>query len=194
MRAPRFIFAATACLTLAACFGGAKVPAYLLTLTPQAAPVADLVRSASAGEAVTIETPIVPEELDQVRVPAQEGPTAITYIKDLQWVDRPNRMFQQLLSETIKRTTNRVVLDPKQAFLDPGLRVTGTLERFGYDVQTGEVVVIYDAVLSKDGGTRVETRRFRATAPADGTAASVGPAINQAANQVALQAAQWIAG
>jgi cholesterol transport system auxiliary component len=194
MRAPRLIFAATACLSLDACFGGAKVPAYLLTLTPQAAPVADLVRSANAGEAVTIEVPIVPQELEQVRVPAQEGPTAITYIKDLQWVDRPNRMFQQLLTETVKRTTDRVVLDPRQASLDPGLRVTGTLERFGYDAQTGEVVVIYDAALSTAGGARVETRRFRATAPADGTGATVGPAINQAANQVALQAAQWIGG
>ena len=194
MPASRFILAAAACLALTACFGGAKPPPYLLTLTPQAPPVAELARSASAGEAVTIEAPILPEELDQVRVPAQEGPTAITYIKGLQWVDRPGRMFQQLLTETVKRTTNRVVLDPKQAFLDPGLRVTGTLERFGYDAQTGEVVVVYDAALSAAGGTRVETRRFRATAPADGTAATVGPALNQAANQVALQAAQWIGG
>jgi cholesterol transport system auxiliary component len=30
--------------------------------------------------------------------------------------------------------------------------------------------------------------------PADGTAASVGPALNDAANQVAGQVAQWIGG
>ena len=78
--------------------------------------------------------------------------------------------------------------------LDPGLRVTGTLERFGYDVASGQVIVIFDASLSTGGGARVETRRFEATAPADGTAATVGPAINQAANAVALQAAQWIGG
>jgi cholesterol transport system auxiliary component len=44
------------------------------------------------------------------------------------------------------------------------------------------------------GGTRVETRRFEARAPADGTASTVGPALNDAANQVAAQVAQWIGG
>jgi cholesterol transport system auxiliary component len=134
------------------------------------------------------------EELDQVRVPALEGPGQVTYVRDLQWVDRPNRMFQQLLTETVKRTTGRVVLDPKQAGFDPGVRVTGRLDRFGYDAQLGQVVVIYDAALSTSGGSRVQTRRFQASAPADGTAATVGPALNQAANAVALQAAQWISG
>jgi len=46
--------------------------------------------------------------------------------------------------------------------------------------------------LSAGGGARVETRRFTATAPADGTAATVGPALNRAANQVALDVAKWI--
>jgi cholesterol transport system auxiliary component len=48
--------------------------------------------------------------------------------------------------------------------------------------------------LAAAGGNRVETRRFTATAPADGTAASVGPALNRAANQVALDVAKWIGG
>jgi cholesterol transport system auxiliary component len=99
-----------------------------------------------------------------------------------------------LLTETVKRTTARVVLDPRQASLDPGLRVTGTLERFGYDTPTASVIVTYDATLSSTGGTRVETRRFTATAPADGTPASVGQALNVAANDVAAQAAKWIGG
>jgi cholesterol transport system auxiliary component len=193
MRAARLLFAAAACLALTACFGG-KTPSTLLTLTSQAPPAADLVRSAEAGEAVTIELPVLAEELDQVRVPALEGPGQVTYVQDLQWVDRPNRMFQQLLTETVKRTTGRVVLDPKQAGFDPGVRVTGRLDRFGYDAQLGQVVVIYDAALSTTGGSRVQTRRFQASAPADGTAATVGPALNQAANAVALQAASWIGG
>lgn len=192
MRPARLLLSAAACVALAGCFGGSKVPPTLLTLTPQAAPAADLTRSAEAGAAVTIELPVLAEELDQVRVPALEGPTSITYIKGLQWVDRPNRMFQQLLTETVKRTTDRVVLDPKQAGLDPGLRVTGRLDRFGYDAQTGQVVVIYDAALSTAGGSQVRTRRFQATAPADGTPATVGPALNQAANAVALETARWI--
>ena len=32
------------------------------------------------------------------------------------------------------------------------------------------------------------------TLPADGTAASVGPALNAAANQVAAQVASWVGG
>ncbi len=193
MPASRLLFAAAACLALSACFGG-KVPPTLLTLTSQAAPTGDFARTAEAGDAVTIELPTLAEELDQVRVPALEGPGQVTYVQNLQWVDRPNRMFQQLLAETVKRTTGRVVLDPKQAGLDPGVRVTGRLDRFGYDAQLRQVVVIYDAALSTGGGNRVQTRRFQASAPADGTAATVGSALNQAANAVALQAAGWIGG
>ena len=48
--------------------------------------------------------------------------------------------------------------------------------------------------LSTAGGAQVETRRFVATAPADGTAATVGPALNRAANQVAAEVAQWVGG
>lgn len=194
MRSLRLLLPLAATLALQACFGGSKPPATLLTLSPQAAPSTALVRASTAGEAVTIEVPVIGKEIRQVRVPVLEGPGRVTYVEDLQWVDTPDRLFQQLLTETVKRTTARVVLDPSQASLDPGLRVTGTLERFGYDQQSGQVLVIYDAALSTAGGGRVETRRFQATAPADGTAATVGPAINQAANAVALEAARWIGG
>jgi cholesterol transport system auxiliary component len=87
-----------------------------------------------------------------------------------------------------------VVLDPDQTTLDPGVTVTGQLQRFGYDAASGQVIVQYDASLSTAGGNRVETRRFTGTAPADGTAVTVGPALNRAANQVAQQVAQWIGG
>ena len=82
----------------------------------------------------------------------------------------------------------------RQTSLDPGLTVSGELQKFGYDASTGQVVVTYDGSLSTAGGNRVDTRRFTATAPADGTAASVGPALNRAANQVALDVAKWIGG
>ncbi len=188
---------AAVALSLSACAllgGGPKPPPTLLTLTPSAAAPESLVRSANAGETVTIELPVIPKELRSVRVPAQVGPTAVAYIKDLQWVDTPDRLFQDLLSETVLRTTSRVVIDPKQAALDPGLVVSGQLSRFGYEAGEGSVLVRYDAAMSAAGGTRVETRRFEARVPADGTAASVGPALNDAANQVAVLVAQWIGG
>jgi len=188
---------AAVALSLSACAllgGGPKPPPTLLTLTPSAAAPESLARSANAGETVTIELPVIPKELRSVRVPAQVGPTAVAYIKDLQWVDTPDRLFQDLLSETVLRTTSRVVIDPKQAALDPGLVVSGQLSRFGYEAGEGGVLVRYDAAMSAAGGTRVETRRFEARVPADGTAGTVGPALNDAANQVAGQVAQWIGG
>lgn len=184
-------------VTLGACsisslLGGGKTPATLLTLTPQAALQGDATRSASAGEAVTIAVPVIAKELRTTRVPAQVNHTAVAYIEDLQWVDTPDRLFQDLLAETVRRTTGRVVLDPKQSGLDPGITVSGQLHRFGYDAAEQAVIVRFDGALSTAGGTRVETRRFEARVPAAGDAASVGPALNQAANQVAIEAAAWI--
>jgi cholesterol transport system auxiliary component len=174
--------------------GGGKPPLTLATLTPDAADPGPIARTAAAGQAVTIEVPIVPKELRQVRAPVQVSPTDVEYVTDLQWVDTPDRLFQNLLAETVRRRTGRVVLDPNQSGLDPGIVLHGQLQRFGYDAQSRQAVVVFDGALSAGGGAQVETRRFTATAPADGTGASVGPALNSAANQVALEVAKWIGG
>jgi cholesterol transport system auxiliary component len=184
-------------LSLGACAllgGGGKAPPWLLTLTPQAAAPASIARTAQPGEAVTIELPVVPKEIRTNRVPVHSGPIAIAYVKDLTWVDTPDKLFQDLLTETLTRTTNRVVLDPKQSSLDPGVTITGNLSRFGYDAQEGAVVVRYDAAMTRAGGAAVTTRRFEAREPANGTAASVAPAINAAANRVAVEVSQWVGG
>jgi len=172
--------------------GGGKAPATLLDLTSDAAAPAQMNRSAVAGQVVTIAVPVIAKELRTVRIPVQASPTSVEYVANLQWVDTPDRLFQQLLSETLRRSTNRVVLDGMQGALDPGLLVSGQLQRFGYDAATGNVIVEYDASLSVAGGNRVDTRRFTATVPANGTAATVGPALNSAANQVANEVAAWI--
>ena len=194
MRLSRPLFVAVAALSLAACFGGKKVPPTLLTLNSTAPLPASIARTATAGEALTIDVPVISKELSTTRVPALVGPTAVAYIEGLQWVESPDKLFQDLLQETVVRTTNRVVLDPRQSSLDPGVSLTGTLTRFGYDTATGAVVVRYDGALASAGGARVATRRFEASVPADGTAASVGPALNAAANQVAAQVASWVGG
>ena len=174
--------------------GGGKAPLTLQTLTAEAPDPGNVVRNAAAGQAVTIQTPLISNELNTLRVPVQLSPTDVQYVTNLQWVDTPNKLFQALLEETVRRTTNRVVIDPNQTGLDPGVIVHGELERFGYDAQTGQAVVAYNASLSSPDGTQVQTRRFVATAPADGTGPSVGPALNRAANEVAQQVAQWIGG
>ena len=172
--------------------GGSKPPVTLVTLTPEAAEPSAIARTAAAGQSVTVEVPGVSRELNNVRVPVQITPTDVQYVANLTLVDTPPKLFQGLLAETIRRTTNRVVLGVGQTSLDPGLTVSGELQRFGYDASSGQVIVTYDGALSAAGGNRVETRRFTATVPANGTAASVGPALNRAANQVALDVAKWI--
>ena len=183
-------------LSLTACMGGllggGKAPPWLLTLTPQAPAPESVARTAGPGEAVTIAIPVIPKEIRTTRVPVHSGPIAIAYVQDLTWVDTPDRLFQDLLSETVTRMTNRVVLDPNQSALDPGITISGNLSRFGYDEQEGMVVVRYDAAMSRSGGAAVSTRRFEAREPADGTANSVAPAINAAANRVAMEVAQWV--
>lgn len=174
--------------------GGGKTPATLQTLTALSADPGSMTRTSPAGKAVTIAVPVVAKELKTLRVPVQVTPTDVQYVTNLQWVDTPDRLFQNLLAETVRRTTGRVVLDANQTGLDPGLVLSGQLQSFGYDAYKHQVVVQFDGSLAASGGAQVETRRFTATAPADGTGASVGPALNTAANQVAIQVAQWIGG
>ena len=172
--------------------GGGKAPTSLLTLTPEAPSTGEFTRSANAGQSVTVSTPVISKELRTTRVPVRVSPTDVQYVTDAQWVDTPDRLFADLIAETIRRTTNRVVLDPGLTGLDPGLIVSGELQSFGYDAATGQAVVRFDGALSTAGGTRVETRRFEASAPTDGSAQSIGPALNRAANEVALEVANWI--
>ena len=192
--APIAIAAALGGCSLSSMLGGGKAPTTLLTLTPEAADPGAMTRTANAGQAVTIVVPSVPKEIRSVRIPVQVTPTDVQYVPNAQWIDTPDRLFQDLVAETIRRTTNRVVLDPGQAALDPGLVVSGELQQFGYDAQTGQVVVTSDGSLSTEGGSWVEARRFTASVPADGTSTTVGPALNRAANQVAGEIARWIGG
>ncbi len=185
MRLTRPLIVAALAVSLASCFGGKKVPPTLLTLNSLAPAPASIARAAAPGEALTISVPVISKELSTTRIPALVGPTAVAYIEGLQWVESPDKLFQDLLQETVLRTTNRVVLDPRQASLDPGLSLTGTLTRFGFDTASGAVVVRYDGALATAGGTRVETRRFETSVPSDGTAASApsaGPAAPRPAD------------
>jgi cholesterol transport system auxiliary component len=198
MRMLRMVAPAAMALAVCGCSisgllgGGGKAPATLLTITPEAPATGEFTRAAAAGQAVTVNPPVIGKELRTLRIPVQVTPTDMQYVTDAQWVDTPDRLFANLLSETIRRRTNRVVLDPNLTGLDPGLIVAGQLQSFGFDASSGKAVVRFDGTLSTAGGTRVETRRFEATAPSDGTAASIGPALNRAANEVSYKVADWI--
>jgi len=179
---------------LAGCisFGG-KPPAALLTLTSEAKlPIGESQRS-NVAATVTVAVPSSPQELSASRVPVHSGGTAIAYVKGAQWVERPSQLFQRLLSDSLTARTGRLVLSTRQSQLDPGAYLMGELRTFGIDGDTGEAVVTFDAALIRGPETVVEKRRFEArVAVTPIEAAPVGAALNQAANQVAAQVADWV--
>ncbi|TVV72060.1 ABC-type transport auxiliary lipoprotein family protein [Sphingomonas solaris] len=183
-----------AALPLAACISfGAEPPASLATLTPTATLAAGTVRTASDGQTVIVSVPIVPQELSTPRVPVQTGATSVAYLKDAQWIDVPNRLFRELLAETIAATTGRAVLDPRQSSLAGGIRIGGRLNQFGLDSASRSVVVIYDATMAREGAKALQTRRFEARVPITAETPAAGlPALNQAANQGAGEVAGWV--
>lgn len=179
--------------TLAGCLSfGAEPPPSLLTLTPTTPLTAGQAQTAAAERSITIVVPVTPQEIANTRVPVQAGATSIAYVKDAQWVEQPARLFARLLSDTVTQATGRIVLDPRQFSLDPGVRLTGELRQFGLDAASSSAVVVYDAALSRSAG-QVEKRRFEARVPVAAIdAASAGPGLNQAANQVAGEVAAWV--
>ena len=181
-------------LPLAACISfGAKPPPSLLTLNAQSSIAVGETQSSSAARTITIGVPAVPQELATARVPVRSGGTAIAYVKNAQWVENPARLFARLLADTVTARTGRVVLSNRQSLVDPGARLSGELRAFGVDAGTSEAVVTFDASLMRGEEAVFEKRRFEARVPVSPIdAAPVGTALNQAANQVAAQVADWV--
>ncbi len=197
MRLLRLALPVIAALPLAACLSfGESPPDSLSTLTPTSAVPAGQARAARDGQTVIVAVPTVPQELSTPRIPVQSGATAIAYLKDAQWVDAPNRLFRDVLAETIQSRTAHAVLDPRQAAIAGGIRLGGKLTQFGLDSASRTAVAVYDATLvrGKDGAsTGGEVRRFEARVPVTAeTPQAVVPALNQAANQIAVDVADWI--
>lgn len=180
-------------LLLGGCLNlGGDVPDSLLTLTPAAMAPAGSGASGARGEALVLTEFEVPQALDVTRVPVQVNDTEIAYLEDAVWVERPARLFRRLIAETVRARSNRVVIDGD----DPGAlasdRLQGTLRAFGYDARSREAVVTFDAVRNS-ANSAVVTRRFEARVPvAAPETGFVGPALNQAANDVAGQVADWL--
>lgn len=173
--------------------GGGKPPAQLLTLTADAHPGAGEARKAVAGEPVVITIPGASQTIMTNRVAVQDGPVTIAYVKDAFWVEPPVRLFHRILVDTVGAKSGRVVLDPRQSNLEPGVSLSGHLRQFGVVADAGRVVIVYDAILSRGKGKPLESRRFEASEPvAVIEAVPVGSALNRAANRVAAEIAAWI--
>lgn len=190
---PARSFAASAflALVLSGCVSlGPKVPDTLLSLTPEKVVAAGTSASGSYSGAIVVLEPEAEQRLNVTRVPVQIDAANVAYLKKATWVERPARLFQRLLAETIRADGGRLVVEN-----DPGasgLRLSGRLLEMGYDARSESVIVRYDAVKERTGGA-VETRRFEAVVPGvDAEADEVGPALNRAANEVAAQVADWV--
>lgn len=179
---------------LAGCVSfGAKVPPQLLRLSPSTAAPATAGEVLGKGIGVSVSYPTAPVELANNRVPVRLNATELAYVKNAQWIDSPGHLFRDLLAETITVRTGRPTMTPREASLIQGPRLGGRLTAFGIDATSNQASVIYDATLVRVDG-QVETRRFTAQAPVSGTIteSSAGAAINTAANDVAVQVADWV--
>lgn len=183
-----------ASLPLAGCISfGAKPPPTLLTLEAAVAPTVGAVQNSAAARSITIQVPSTPVAIAATRVPVQATPTTIAYVKDAQWSEPPARLFARLLSDTVSARGNMVVLSAVQSISDPSATLAGELRNFGLDAGSRQAIVTYDAALTRAGKDTIEKRRFEAHVPVAAIDAnSAGPALSQAANQVAGEVATWV--
>jgi len=184
-------------LALSAALGGCvslgkEPPPSLLTLTASTSAPAGLSATGKAADALAVIEPDAPQKLDVTRVPVQVDGSSLAYLKDAVWVEKPARLFAQLLSETIRAKQTRMVIDGSDVRFAAATKLSGQLTEMGYDAGSSSVVVRYDAVLQQPDG-QILTRRFEAKVGGVlAEPASVGPALNEAANKVAADVAAWI--
>lgn len=180
-------------LALSGCISfGPDVPDSLLTLTPLTVATPGTISTGTPESAIAVKEPTAPQRLAVDRVPVQIDNTNVAYLEGATWVERPARLFQNLLAETIRQRSGRIVVDNDESSLTPQVQLRGAIREFGYDAQTQTVMVRYDAIREVNGEA-IQTRRFESVVPvALPEAALVGVALNQAANDVATQVADWI--
>ena len=180
---------------LAGCvsFGGGKAPDTLFTLTASRSAAAGAAVSGKAESALVVFDPDVDRALAVQRVAVSVDPANVAYLKNALWAERPSRLFGSLLAETLRAKGDRLVFEAAERGAIAGnTRLTGRLLAMGYDAATREVVVRYDAIRSDPDGT-VSSRRFehRVTVRKPDPE-RVAPALNDAANAVAGEVADWI--
>lgn len=192
--ASRSALGAALALALSGCLslGGGKAPPTLFTLTPASAPSAGQTVSGTADSALVVIDPETDRALGVQRVAVTIDAANVAYMKNALWAERPARLFRHLLAETLRAKGDRLVFEDLDAAASGRARLAGRLLAFGYDAPSGAAVVRYDAVREGPVGA-ITTRRFEARVPVGkADPARVAPALNQAANDVAAQVADWI--
>ena len=185
--------AVAACLMLAGCLSlSGKVPDQLFRLTPETSAPVGTQTSGQLTDAIVVLDPEADRSLDVLRIPVRVDTSSIAYLKDASWVEKPARQFRDLLAETIRTETGALVVEGGEYEVAGRLVVGGQLLRMDYDVPTRSVIVRFDAMRGVRGG-EIVTKRFESVVKdVEPKAEWVGPALNQAANDVARQIAGWI--
>ena len=167
-------------------------PQSLLTLTAARTAPAGASASGAAATALAVIEPDTDQRLNVVRVPVTTSESTLAYLQDAFWVEKPARLFQRLLAETVRADGSRLVVDEGDLGYSAATKLSGRLLDMGYDAASGAVVVRYDAVLQTPDGS-VRTQRFESrVAGVEPEADAVGPALNEAANAVAAEVAAWV--
>lgn len=183
-----------ALLALSGCISfGEDPPPTLFNLTP-ATPESQTEITGSVENALIVEEPSTSQRLAVTRVPVQVDASNVAYLQDAMWVERPTRLMQALIAETVRAHSGRVVFEGDDTDASGGTLLSGRLLEMGYDARDGSVIVRFDALLHREGQQTV-ARRFESRIPGIAPEANaVGPALNRAANDVAGQIAAWLSG
>lgn len=195
MTKPRFsLLILAAALPLAGCISlSPKPPASLMALSATTPLAAGQTRITDDSRAVSVMLPSSVPALATQRVLVTDGATAIAYLKGGLWAAPPASLFRSLLAETITVKTGRVVPDPRLLAAQPNTRLSGQLSAFGLDGPGFAAVVTFDGAITRAGSDKLESRRFSARVPVTSEQPTVvAAAMNQAANQVAGEVADWI--
>ena len=175
---------------------GVKLPPQLMTLTATTAAPAGAALSGPVSGAIIVAEPETDRRLAVQRVPVQVDAATLAYLQKAAWVERPARLFQSLLAETLRVRGSRMVFEAGDTDTRGATQLSGRLVDMGYDARSRSVVVRFDAVLENSGRTEkgvLATRRFEAVVPGvRPDAEAVAPALNRAANDVAGQVADWV--
>lgn len=194
MLSPRGPLIALSCLLLlGGCVRfGAKPPSELLTVTSTIRIQPGTAINASSGS-LTILEPDVAKAIDNLRVAVMTRQGTYAYVPDASWVDTPQNLFRAVLAETVSARNGTLVLDPGQYAAGSQRRLSGELVAFGIDAAAMQAVVTFDAALVGNGRDVLIKRRFTATAPlTEINPRNAAPAVQAAANDVAVQVADWL--
>jgi cholesterol transport system auxiliary component len=184
--------AALAALSACVSIGGVEAPTQLLTLTPAASVPAGAASEGATAAALAVQVPAVSQRLNVARIPVTTSDSSLAYLADAWWVEKPAQLFRTVLAETIRAKGNRLVVSGGELETMARTQLSGQLVEMTYDATSASAVVRYDAVLELPDST-VRTRRFESSvAGVPAEAGAVGAALNEAANTVADEVAEWV--